>query len=456
MRTTMKFILKTSLFLIISFSINLIAQDDDFKLENLKAPSMPSATIIGTQINDVNSPKSMKDLETAVFTNYLNSGESLTVPNNFALEINPFMIGGRKNFNYKSYLENNALPNMWQNLSISVASTSKFIISDTVSTNALGFSLRTIILNGEPQKKVSDAFIRALDNNQYVNDIKSKMRFLIKRCFNKPSFTYTIDNLRTCVIDEFRNSEMQDVAEDEAKEKQILIAHGVKIIKSVFAQMNRNTSQDDAIEEFDTIYKEIISKSVLGDLREKLREVKTDRFGLRWDLNWAMALNFPTDEFSYSVVPRWGVWTNLSYKSEDLESFTFIGLGRILINNDDYINKYQPSDGDFTAGNHYDFGAKIVYESDKFSLGIEYIYRLNTTKITKIIDGDEYKRTIENNSTKYVININYNLSDDINLSYNFGKNFDSISPTQGDLISGLSINFGFGSIKASELLANNE
>lgn len=452
----MKILYKASLFFIISISINLFAQDSDFNLENLKAPSMPSATIIGTQINDVNVPKSMKDLETAVFTNYLNSGESLSLPNNYALEINPFMIGGRKNFDYKSYLEDIPLTNMWQNLSISVASTNKFLINDSVSSNAMGFSLRTIILNGEPLKKVSDAFVIANDNNQYVNDIKSKMRLLIKRCLNNNSFIYSIDNLSTCVVEEFENNETQNITGIKLEEKKILIGYAVEKIKSVFAKINKNTTKDKVIEKFDDIYKMEISAPVLGTLRENLSKIKTDRFGLRWDINWALALNFPTNEFDNSTVPRWGAWTNLSYRSEGLESFTFIGLGRILINNDTYINKYQPVDGDFTTGNHYDLGLKIVYESNKLSLGIEYIYRLNTYKVTKIIEGEEYQRTIDNNSTKYLININYNLSDDINLSYNLGKNFNSISPTQGDLISGLSINFGFGSLKASDLLANTK
>jgi len=457
----MKILLKTSLFLTLLFSVSLIAQENDFNLEDLKAPSMPSATIIGTQINDVNIPKSMKDLETAVFSNYLNSGESLTVPSNYALEINPFMLGGRKGFKYESYLENNPLDNMWRNLSISVASTNKFIINDTVSSNAMGFSLRTIILNGDPLDDVKKAFISTLEYDDYIMQTQSTVSDLITDYLEVTTNSFNIDSLKFSVIENFKESEIKKnngnlLTGEKLEKRKNIIDYAIKKIKSVFTKIGKDTPRESFEDKYHDLYKAEVSLPALEALRKSLSEIKTDRFGFRWDLNWAMALNFPTSEFSYSVVPRWGVWTNLSYKLEDLESFTLIGLGRILINNDDYINKYQPVDSDFTIGNHYDLGAKIVYESDKFSLGIEYIYRLNTNQVIKIIDGDEYKRTIENNSTKYVININYNLSDDINLSYNFGKSFDSISPTQGDLISGLSINFGFGSIKASELLANNE
>jgi len=116
----MKTLIKFNIILLIFASINLYAQSSDYDMENLKAPSMPSASILGTQITDINTPKSLKDLETAIFTNYLNSGQSLTVPNNYALEINPFMLCGRKNFDYKDYLQNDAAQNIWRNLSISV------------------------------------------------------------------------------------------------------------------------------------------------------------------------------------------------------------------------------------------------------------------------------------------------------------------------------------------------
>ena len=459
----MNILFKMYIILIVLFSVSLIAQENDFNLEDLKAPSMPSATIIGTQINDINIPKSLKDLETAVFSNYLNSGDNLTVPSNYALEINPYMLGRRENFKYESYMENIPLTNMWRNLSISVASTNNFIINDTISSNAMGFSLRTIILNGEPKDLVKSIFIRNLESLSYMQLTQSKTGNYIDNYITKLDSADTLDynSLKESVIKEFKENELTDnkqipLSGDKLTKRKILLDYAIEMINSVFSNIPITTNRDTIEDKYNELFDAEVSLPSLEKLIKSLAKVKTDRFGFRWDLNWALALNFPTDEISYSVVPRWGVWTNFSYKFEEfLESFTFIGLGRILINNDNYINKYQPVDGNFTLGNHYDFGAKVIYESERFSLAFEYIYRVNTTDNTMIIDGEEYKRASDK-SSKYIVNLNYNLSDDINLSYNFGKNFDSISPTQGDLISGLSINFGFGSIKASDIVDSKE
>ena len=219
-------------------SINNYAQNSDFNLENLKAPSMPSATIIGTQVNDLNSPKSMKDLETAIFTNYLNSGQSLTVPNNYALEINPFMLSGMKNFDYRSYLNNEPAENMWRNLSLSIATTNKFLIKDSVFTNAVGLSVRTIILNGELSKKVSDAFLLALNQNTDMLKLNVLVRQLIRRCLKDTALKYSTKNLGYCVICQFEKEKFTDdkgnpLTGSDLEEKKKLIEPEEAVIKIV-------------------------------------------------------------------------------------------------------------------------------------------------------------------------------------------------------------------------------
>lgn len=458
----MKSFIKACIFLIVFISIKNYAQDSDFNMENLKAPSMPSATIIGIQVNEVNSPKSLKALETAVFTNYLNSDQGLTVPNNYALEFNSFMLSGRKNFDYLDYLANEVLSNIWRNLSISVSSTNKFLITDSISSNAMGFGLRTIILNGDPKKEVAEAFKSALATNQDILNIKSKVRTLISVfIMQDTSSSFTVDHIRSFVLQELekdvlnkhKHEDGQNMTGDELTRHILLVAKTKTIVNSVFNEIDRSTPKEKIEDEFERIYDKKISTAALEQLRKTLKIIKKNRYGFRWEVDLAYALSFPTNEFNNSISPRWGLWTNVSYKTEEIEGLTFIGLGRIIINNEKYLIKYNPIDESFRADNIYDFGARLVYEYDKFSLEFEYIYRFNRNKIIKIIDGEEYERNINNDTRKYILNVNYNVADNINISYNIGKNFDNISTTKGNLISGLSINFGFGDIKASELLS---
>jgi len=439
----MRFI-KVFIFILLLLTIKSFAQDNDFSLENLKAPSMPSATIIGTQVNEVNKPKSLKAFETAVFSNYLDSDQSLTIPDNYALELNPFMLSGRKNFSYTSYLIDGIPANIWRNLSISVSSTTKYQVMDSTISDAVGFGLRTIILNGKPKQEVIDNFNWHYDKGRRYDNIKADAFESIQNALESDTNSPTnVNDIRKYVLYELKHS----IALSENE---------LNIVSEIFSEIHKTTPLDQVEDEFERLFENKYSKLSLKEFKEILQKVKTNRYGFRWEIDLATALIFPTNEFSFSIVPRWGIWSNLSYKSSKLENFTFIGLVRVIFNNDDYLDKYSPIDEDHSLDDYKDVGARLVYEKNRFSLEAEYIHRFNRDKIVRIIDDEEFERKIKNDTHKYVLNVNYNLADNVTVSYNIGKNFDDITTSAGDLITGLSINFGFGDINASDLVKKNE
>jgi hypothetical protein len=448
-----------------------VYSQDNYTLEKLKAPSMPSAAIIGLQVNEVNRPKSLNELETAVFSNFLNQNQSIIIPDNFALEVNPFMLSGRKNFDYHNYLNDNAADNIWQNLSLSVASTNKYILKDSASSNAMGFSVRTIIFNGKPRPKVLSSFYLADLKNAYIQDIKSFMPGEIEDCFTlSKSISYIADTLCPCVIQKFNADEINNLITNQKLNNEQcyrITAQQDTIIKSIFIELSKDTSFTNSFlsennnnkalrkfqNAFDSLLKQKEAMPALEKLIKNLQNVKTERYGLRMEVDLAFSLNFPTNNFNYSFVPGYGFWTNISYQPEGIEGFSFIGLVRYIINSEDFIKQYQPLNNNFVPGNFVDIGTRLVYDYNKFSVGIEYTYRFNKSKATVVINGNQSEQTVNNDTRKYLINMNYNITDNINLSYNFGKDFDNITPLKrGDLISGLSINFGFGSINADDLL----
>jgi hypothetical protein len=93
-----------------------------------------------------------------------------------------------------------------------------------------------------------------------------------------------------------------------------------------------------------------------------------------------------------------------------------------------------------------DFGLRANLELEKFSAGFECIYRQNRQQEFVEVNGLEYSRTINNNSFKFVLNINYQLSEKVVLSYNIGKDFSANEISSGALINGFSLNFGFGQL----------
>jgi hypothetical protein len=163
------------------------------------------------------------------------------------------------------------------------------------------------------------------------------------------------------------------------------------------------------------------------------------------------------------------LWTNLSYRHAKIDkdengdiikaipcNFEFVALTRIIKNNDDFINKYTPTDTSFKTGTIFDLGIKAAYDYKNFTIDLEYIHRFNRNKIIKIIDGYEYSRTENFDTHKFLLSINYNISDNLALSYNIGQGFDSAFNDGGNLISGLSLNFGFGNIKAEDLMRKKQ
>lgn len=443
--------------LIVSSQLAL-AQEENQALEQLKAPSMPAATIISAQVNEVSRPNSLKAFEAALLNNYLDSVKGLTLPNSFAMEFNPYMLSDRPNFSYEQYIEGDSWEhlgkNFGRNLSISVASTTNFVVNDSVSTHAMGFGIRTMLLRGKVSESLKDAYQEALKSNLDAIGIKTNVNSLIFQFEDDPALapTYTLATLRTYVLDGLENIDLLK------RRHLVLVAQNAVI--EMFKYIPEDTPLAEVVDAFEKAYDIHRSEGRLTALRELLEEVKTERYGWRWEIDYAQGLSFPDNNFSSAISPRWGIWTNLSYrpqKSGDHPSgipsnFELIALARILQINSAFLQHYQEEDPQLRVGTNYDFGLRFVFEYKKFSAELEGVYRLNRKKILRVIDGEEFFKWQNDNTEKYVLNINYSINKDVVVSFNFGKNYDTITSTRGNLISGLTVNFGFGGYSVEELL----
>jgi hypothetical protein len=431
-------------------------------LEELSSPSMPAATAIGLQANEISRPKSWKALETALFSNFTDPGNSSLVPRNYAMELNPFMLGKRTNFDYLEYLDNKPGKNLRRNLSFSLASTDNYVTNDTLTGSALGFGGRTMILNGKVNQQLESEY-RAISS--MYNDLlamQSQIRVMMGEYKNSlarfsaegaqlPDKPFDADSLKVFLL------------KSEVLNQPVIAA----IINQVFNELSTTgKSYEEIRKDFISVFKEKYSGVVLADYRRLLESVRTERYGFRWEVATAFSLNFPTNDFNNSISPNQGIWSNISFRpfrkvrsslSPDVlfevpVNFEFIGLVRWINNNDDFINRYHPDDTlQYIVGGIFDFGLRGILEFGKLSLEMEYIYRNNRNKEYFTIDDISYSRTVNGDTYKFLLNISYNISDNIVLSYNIGKNFDMVNSDAGNLISGLSVNFGFGSIRKDDL-----
>jgi hypothetical protein len=433
-------------FILTGITICIVLSTEALKaqvLEDLRAPSMPAATIIGTQINEISTPKSLRALETAVLNNFIDPNGNAMIPNNYAIEIDPFMLSKRENFDYLTYLSDSIRQNLWRHLSFSVASTNKLMISDSVTGSALGFGGRTMILNGKVNQKLEKSYKDKLKAYKNLLDAESTLLTMAGE-YNRGNTAFCIDSLKFFLT---RN-----------------IPDSTGLITALFENIPKTAGKENI--------KAIISDLLqprkgiaLNDLKKAIESVKTERFGWRWELDAALSLSFPTNNFNYCISPKYGIWSNLSYRPFKKDSylneglvripgnFEFIGLFRWIDNNDDFIHKFKPVDTIlFNSGRVFDLGVRAVYELKKFSLELEFICRLNQNVEYITIGNKEYSRYIKDQTCKYVLNLNYNLSENMVFSYNIGKNYDNLNTSNGNLISGFTLSFGFGGVKADDLI----
>ncbi len=411
-------------------------------LEDLKAPAMPAATIIGTQINEINTPKSLRALEAAVLNNYIDPSGNVLIPNNYALEITPFMLSKRTNFDYMRYLDDSIKQNLWRNLSFSIASTNNFIIGDTAKSNALGFGGRTIILNGKVNPMLKKSYQNKLNEYKDLMDAQTRIRTMIG-VHNREAPEYNVDSL------------------------QVFLIGSMPQYKSIIVTLFENVSGETPKNKIRDVCEELMQpllENTLNEFRMLLDASKTERYGLRWEIDGAFSLCFPGNDFNNSISPKYGIWSNISYHPLKKRSapgeaaripgdFEFIGLVRWINNNDDFISLYNSVDSiRYSSGNVFDFGARAVFDLKKFSAEFEFIYRLNQNTEYVTVNENEYSRSVNDDTFKYVLNLNYNITDNIILSYNLGKNYDMAKNANGNLLSGFTVSFGFGGVKKEELV----
>ncbi len=433
--------MKRSLLMVVTGACMLVAMGlqaqtsaENTSLDQLESPSMPAATVVGAQVNEITRPGNVKDVNAALLNNFLDSTNNFIFPNNYGIEINPYQISGMKNFNYNDYLEDNMGQNLWRTFAFSVATNSSFIVNDTVSTNALGLGGRITLKRGKVSESLTKAVKAAREKNLGILDIKSTFSSYFQSGFmanESLKSNYTKTNLQNFIVDA--------VNQYYTGNKALFVQY----VNEAFAKIPDTTPLDGMNAAFVEAIDEMVADAQLLTLQSLLKQVKSERGGIKWDINYAQALNFPNQSWNDMQSSQWGVWTNFSITpmimkddTKQVSDFEFIFLARYINVNAGFYDQFQPPTVTFSPGSNLDFGTRLVLDKEKFSLEAEYIARINDN----------------NNTYKLVVNANYNITQNIVISYNIGQNYEIPGLQGNDLITGLTVNFGFGGYKLGDLL----
>ena len=414
------------------------------KLNSLKAPTSPAASVLGLQPTAVLSPKSYQALETAMFSNFSGQGGNGIIPNDFALEFTPYWTKDHS-LSLEEYLfPKRFIDQLARNSSFSIASTQNFILEDSTATNglAIGYRVTFFMGNNKDKEKINKYQADFKENAKIQINIMSGVEELIgkNKISNKDDFFKRIDSILIKTIYEI--GKLDNIKDAKKLTDKI---HQEALLLDSFDPNN----PDIFLDKFYSLVDENLNS---GLLFEKFKIYIRDRQGFSLDVAYAGLLNFPTDQFEFSVVPRQSFWLTPTYRFKDKYSFLKVmGVLRYEWYNDEYYRKYFPESEVYTNG--LDYGVALSTVFNKFSIQFEMVGRSSNSEILSGTDsnGNQLYRKENGSDFQYIGTFSYNISDQIILTYSLGNKFKPVQDPENTLVSILALNFGFGAPTKEDL-----
>lgn len=396
-------------------------------LSELKSPSSPAFTILGLQPTEISRPKTFEALEASLSNTFFQENK-FNLSNNLALEFTPYWFISHPELTFEKYINPSIPDNILYNSSLSLG-TIKYdneIDSNSIATD-IGIGYRTMIFTG-----------RALNENKEL--IKSVKLISLNQSLIVGSVNIVINYLEKCnqiseLIDSIK-SNWETYRSDSTGTNndfgniinEIIIPYLQTFNGSIYTN-----AKEIILQELPSKLSELSEYKVITDAASRLENTNKDNVGFLLEFATAFVLDFPTSKFQLSRVPKWGIWLTPAYRLEN-QSLDFIGVLRFIKNE----IPIQHSD-------NFDFGAKINFQIDKFSLSGECIGRYQISTIfEETINDTTITRKISSSDFRAVLNIGYRMTNNLILSYTFGQNFDRHTEFKNNLISVFSLNFGIG------------
>jgi hypothetical protein len=227
------------------------------------------------------------------------------------------------------------------------------------------------------------------------------------------------------------------------------------IAKTITTEAQRELPQysPESRNEFTNTYYDIVERNL--PLRNSFAQFKhyiQNRQGFTLDFAYATFLNFPSNNFTQSYVPKQAAWLTPGYRFQG--SSWYVNLNGVLRYEwyaVDYYKQFFPQSDIYQ--HNIDYGLAIAARAKRFSLQFELVGRNSSTDMIIGNDGDG-NNIYENRSRtdwQYIGTFNFNVNDKILLTYTLGNRFEPMMNPENTLVSTLAINFAFGAPDASTI-----
>ena len=396
-------------------------------LTELKTPSSPAFTILGLQPTEIARPKTLEAIEASLLNSFFQEN-NFRLSNNLAIEFSPYWLISHPDLTFEKYINPTIGDNILFNSSLSVG-TVKYnndVDTNIVSTD-IGFGYRTMIFTGQPLQE-NEELIKSVKiislNQSLILDSYSIVVFYIDNCNNVSELIDSLNNN----METFWGSSISELQDRINIMNDIIFPYLYNLKETDYQD-----AKDKILNELPNKLTELAEYKAITEAATKLENANKDNVGFLLEFAAAFVLDFPTSTFQYSGIPKWGIWLTPTYRLEN-QLLEFIGLLRFIKNE----IPAQPSD-------NFDFGAKVNYQLNKFSISAECIGRYQTAKIfEETINDTTTTKKVSSSDFRAVVNLDYRITDNLILSYSFGENFDLNTELTNNLISVFSLSFGIG------------
>lgn len=415
------------------------------KLAKIAAPNSPAAYILGIQPTSVMSPKSFKALETALYSNFINSEGKTVLPTDLALEFTPYWAKDHGLSLKEVLYPAGSFDQLIRNSSFSMATSSKFLLENETATSGVGLGYRTSILfeSDAGRKKLKDYTDAIAKESKVIATIVAAAVLLYDDRTTHPDFETFMAKLFTDVKPAIENTYHITVSTKQAQ----ILNDNLLAMKPQLPDYKSDTFFPAFNDQLLTIIRKVKDKddgSAIGqqDIVAEFNDYLTNRDGFSIDFAYSSFVNFPTNTFGYSFAPRQAFWLTPSYRMKG--ALELVGILRYEWYHTGYYAKYFPTAVNFR--NNFDYGLAINADLKNFSIQFEAVGRSKTTEIPAGMDQDGSKlyKKASDSDFQYIGSFSYRVNKQIAFTYSLGSGFKPIVNPGETLVSLLSLNLGFG------------
>ena len=185
-----------------------------------------------------------------------------------------------------------------------------------------------------------------------------------------------------------------------------------------------------------TLYLSKTASDLENRIKTAASKFTINRRGFSLDLAGGFTASFPTNQIGYSLADKAGVWLTAGYVGIK-KIVSILGIARYLYQPDSI---FADSSGKLptTKVSTFDAGLSLNITSldTKFNLALEGVYRSILNRHSPLAP-----------SWHVVLNASYNLGDNKLISLDFGRDFNGVLESGGNLIAGINLILGFGGAK---------